>query len=50
MCRVGLGVRTMFLHRNVVPGTTKCVDPGTCLTWQNHRGRAAGEACLIGNL
>jgi len=26
----------MFLDRNVVPGSTKDVDPRTCLTWQNH--------------
>ena len=29
-------VRTKFWDRNVIPGSTKYVDPGTCLTWQNH--------------
>jgi len=29
-------VSSKFSDRNVVPGLTKYVDPGTCLTWQNH--------------
>jgi len=29
-------VRTKFPGRNVVPGSTKNVDPGACLTWQYH--------------
>ncbi len=29
-------VRSVFLDNNVDPGPTKDVDPGTCLTWQNH--------------
>ncbi len=32
-------VRSMFLDSNVVPGSTKHVDPGTCVTWQNHGNR-----------
>jgi len=28
--------KVMFSDRNVVPGSTKDVDPRTCLTWQNH--------------
>jgi len=30
-----IGVGIWFLDRNVVPGSTKYVDPGTSLTWQN---------------
>jgi len=29
-------VRTTFWDRNVDPGLTKYVDPGTRVTWQNH--------------
>ncbi len=29
-------VKSIFLDRNVDPGSTKDVDPGTCLSWQNH--------------
>jgi len=29
-------IRITFSERNVVPGSTKHVDLGTCLTWQNH--------------
>jgi len=29
-------VKTMFLDRIVIPGSTKNVDLETCLTWQNH--------------
>ncbi len=29
-------VKSIFLNSNVDPGSTKDVDPGTCLTWQNH--------------
>ncbi len=29
-------VKSIFLDSNVDPGSTKDVDPGTCLTWQNH--------------
>jgi len=29
-------VKTKFSDRNVVPGSIKYVDPGTCLTWKNH--------------
>ncbi len=29
-------VKSIFLDCNVDPGSTKDVDPGTCLTWQNH--------------
>ncbi len=29
-------VKSIFLDNNVDPGSTKDVDPGTCLTWQNH--------------
>jgi len=35
---VGLGVDMVMItvsDRNVVPGSTKYVDPGTSLTWQN---------------
>jgi len=32
---VGLGLG-LFLDRNVVPGSTIDVVPGTCLTWQNN--------------
>ncbi len=32
---VGIGL-SIFLDRNIDPGSTKGVDPGTCLTWQNH--------------
>ncbi len=28
-------VKSIFLDSNVDPGSTKDVDPGTCLTWQN---------------
>jgi len=28
-------VSTTLSDRNVVPGSTKYVDSGTCLTWQN---------------
>jgi len=33
---VGIGLRIFFSDRNVVPGSTISVDPGTCLAWQNH--------------
>jgi len=37
---LGLGVEIRlvihFFDRNVVPGSTKYVDPGTSLSWQNH--------------
>ncbi len=29
-------VKSIFLDSNVDPGSTNYVDPGTCLTWQNH--------------
>ena len=29
-------VKSIFLDNNVDPGSSKDVDPGTCLTWQNH--------------
>ncbi len=29
-------VKSVFLDSNVDPGSIKDVDPGTCLTWQNH--------------
>jgi len=29
-------VRTKFWDRNVDPGSTNYIDPGPCLTWQNH--------------
>lgn len=32
-------IRTKFSDRNVVPGTTRYVDPGTCLTVKNHDDR-----------
>ncbi len=32
-------VKSIFLDSNVDPGSTKDVDPGTCLTWQNHGNR-----------
>jgi len=32
-------VRIKFSHRNVLPVSTKYVDPGTCLTWQNQNMR-----------
>ncbi len=35
-------VRSMFLDNNVGPGSTKDVDPGTCLTWQNHGDQELG--------
>jgi len=37
-------VKTKFSDRNVVPGSTKYVDPGTCLTWQNHGDRTCPYA------
>jgi len=35
-------VRTTFWDRNVDPGLTKYVDPGTCVTWQNHGAHWGG--------
>lgn len=32
-------VRTKFSDGNVVPGTTRYVDPGTCITVKNHDDR-----------
>ncbi len=32
-------VKSIFLDSNVDPGSTNYVDPGTCLTWQNHGDR-----------
>ncbi len=29
-------VKSVFLESHFDPGSTKDVDPGTCLTWQNH--------------
>lgn len=34
-------VRDMFLARNVVLGSTKDVDPGTCLALQNYSDQLA---------
>ena len=39
-------VRTTFWDRNVDPGSTKYVDPGPCLTWQNHGDRMLSEMYL----
>ncbi len=38
--RGGVWVKSIFLDSNVDPGSTKDVDPGTCLTWQNHGDNA----------
>ncbi len=36
-------VKSIFLDSNVDPGSTNYVDPGTCLTWQNHGDRQITE-------
>ncbi len=42
-------VKSIFLDSNVDPGSTNYVDPGTCLTWQNHGDpRPDGRAAPVG--
>jgi len=33
---LGLEIYTKSSDKNVVPGSTKYADPGTCLEWKNH--------------
>jgi len=44
-----LGLGTKFLDSNVVQGSTKYVDTGTCISWQNHSDPArCGRLFLMG--
>jgi len=38
-------VRTTFCYRNVDPESTKYVDPGACLIWQNHADHQVRSTC-----